>query len=240
MNNKSQSILYWNCASGIFNKMNIIESKIQQFKPEIFFVSESNINLQMNCELLTIQNYNFMNSQTANETRKSRMCCFFKNDWAPNMTEMGKEDEIIILEKKDWTIIGIYRPFKVYENETASGNFSRLITRMQNYMTKYQDRKIIITGDFNIDYQKIGDKTYPRHQLATELMEFQIKNNLTQKVKEITRHRMINKNEQSILQTSLLDHVYTNGLHTEFISIEPTMASDHDIVIINLLDRKHV
>jgi len=88
-------------------------------------------------------------------------------------------------------------------------------------------------GDFNIDYLRVGDKSYQRHQLSEALLNFQVKNELTQMVKEITRHRLVTKNGIQNLQTSLLDHVYTNCLNIDHIQILPTIASDHDLLKIN-------
>jgi len=147
---------------------------------------------------------------------------------------MDSKNEIIILEFENETVIGIYRPFKLLVGETASTNFDRLLNGLQNYIDNNPNKNLTIVGDFNIDFLKHGDRTYPRHNLANTLSEFQIHNNLDQLVKEITRHRLINKDGTQILQTSLLDHVYTNGLHVEGVEILPTISSDHDLIKINL------
>jgi len=193
-------------------------------------VAESNINNSINTNLLMTPGYNFINSNTISDERKSRICCFFKNGWTPNLNDMGTTDEIIIMEKLNRTIIGIYRPFKVYQGETASQNFVRLLNCIQMYMDKNRTIKITIIGDFNVDYLKMGDRSYQRYQLANTLLDFQIQNGLIQKVKEITRHRIVTRNNIATLQTSLLDHVYTNDLEVETIKIIPTISSDHDLV----------
>jgi len=227
---KNQSILYWNCASGIFNKADLIKNKVTEHSPDIFFVSESNLNSNMMTEILQINGYEFTSTKTMTETRKSRLCCYYNNNWSISSFEVGTLDELLILENKNTSVLGIYRPFKVYENETASSNFVRLLTKIQEYIDRNKNKNIILTGDFNVDYLKIGDKTYQRHNLSEILVEFQIYNNLEQMVTEITRHRLITKNGNQILQTSLLDHVYTNGLHVDLVEILPTVASDHDIL----------
>jgi len=194
------------------------------------FIAESNINNSMDLNLLNQPEYELIHSNTINEIRKSRLCCFYKNNWKPNFGEMSHSDEVIILEKEQNTIIGLYRPFKTLEGETASSNFTRLIDCLQSYIVKNPQRKLVIVGDINIDYLKIGDKSYQRHLLAEALLDFQVRNVLDQKVTEITRHRMVNRNGQNQLQTSLLDHVYTNGLYVDDVIILPLIASDHDII----------
>jgi len=66
-----QSILYWNCASGFFNKLDIMKTKILEHSPEMLFVAESNINLEMCSDILQIDDNNFLNSRTISENRKS-------------------------------------------------------------------------------------------------------------------------------------------------------------------------
>lgn len=73
-------ILHWNCANGIFNKMNVIKDKIAENNPEVFFISESNISNNMNLDLLNISEYNFTTSNTIS-FQKSRICAFYKNGW---------------------------------------------------------------------------------------------------------------------------------------------------------------
>jgi len=143
-------------------------------------------------------------------------------------------DELIILENKDITSIGIYRPFKLLQGETATTNFTRLLDTIQKYIDQNKKRRIIISGDFNIDYLRMGDTSYQRHRLAELLLDFQIRNNLTQIVKEITRHRLVNQNDTQTLQTSLLDHVYTNFIGVEDCQILPSIVSDHDVILVTV------
>jgi len=76
----------------------------------------------------------------------------------------------------------------------------------------------------------MGQRDYKNHHLAELLMDFQKSNNFDQRIKEITRHRMVNRNGQNVLQTSLLDHVYTNGFHVDDVRVFPTIASDHNLI----------
>jgi len=148
---------------------------------------------------------------------------------------MSNQDELIIYEKGKQSIIGIYHPFKLLLGETSSSNFTRLLEALQKYITCHPTREVVIVGDFNIDYLKISDRTYQRHLLAEKLLDFQTKNGLEQHIKQITRHRLVTKNGQNILQSSLLDHVYSNSLLIDTVETLPSIASDHDYIKINLI-----
>jgi len=111
-------------------------------------------------------------------------------------------------------------------------NFPRLLNKIQNYINDHQSN-ITLVGDFNIGYLKIGEKSYQRHLLAEILLNFQILNSLGQNVKEITKHRIIEKNKPKLLQTSFLDHVYSNNLHIDDITVHPTLASGHDLICVS-------
>jgi len=108
MNEQPKNVLYWNCASGIFNKIELLKDKTELYDPEIFFVAESNINNDMNTDLLQIRNYNFTNSKTIAQDRKSRICCYYKNKWKLRDDVMSVDDKIIALEHENNFIIGIY------------------------------------------------------------------------------------------------------------------------------------
>jgi len=159
--------LYWNCASGIFNKIDIIKMKVNEHLPEIFYIAESDLNKKINIEMLNSKNYNFTTSLTIKDERKSRICAFYKNNWAINETFMTNDDEIIIFEKGNDTSIGIYRPFKLLQGETATTNLLRLLLSLQNYLDKNKEKNVTITRDFNIDYLKIQPIHKKKHYRNT-------------------------------------------------------------------------
>jgi len=187
-----QNILYWNCANGIFNKRDIIKNYLQINSPELFFISESEIDKTKELNLLETLPYELNLSNTLSDTRKARICCYSKPEWTllPNSSTM---DEILSYKKQNHIIIGIYRPFKTYSGESTTTNFERLLANLQQIIDSNPNHNITIVGDFNVDYNKMGDRTYQRFNLASTLQDFQISNGLIQMVKEITRHRMIKK-----------------------------------------------
>ena len=64
------------------------------------------------------------------------------------------------------------------------------------------------------------------------LQEFIEENGLDQKITEITRHRWVKFNNVKTLQTSLLDHLYQNFTDLRNTSVIPSIASDHDIILL--------
>ena len=219
------------------HKRHIINDYIAEMKPELFFIAEANVDSTMNLDLLNVTNYTIYTSGTIKDNYKARILVLAKDGWKLISQFMSDTDELIIMEKNDLTVIGIYRPFKKLKNETARGNLERLLNKIQNYTDQNINRKIIITGDFNVDYNRIGDKRYQCYHLANMIMDFQVKNNLEQKIKGLTRHRLINKDGNQFLQTSLLDHVYSNSLIIEDTITHPTIASDHDIIQIKIIGK---
>ena len=55
--NKKQNIGYWNCASGILNKLEYTKDMIKENELAIFFVSESDIGEHFDLILLLITGY---------------------------------------------------------------------------------------------------------------------------------------------------------------------------------------
>ncbi len=54
--------------------------------------------------------------------------------------------------------MGVYRPFKVEVDSTLMLQFDKIIRQLENIMDSVVDpkTKIIVAGDFNLDFQKIG------------------------------------------------------------------------------------
>jgi len=228
------NIIYWNCASGIFNKIDIIKHKLTEHKPDVLILAEADLNLNMNLKVLEISGYNFATSLAISSERKSRICVYYKNSWTINEQYMSKHDEIVILERGELSVIGIYRPFKLLQGETATTNFERLLAKIEQYIEQNRHKKLIILGDFNVDYLKFGDVTYQRHNLADQLLDFQIRNGLGQQVNEITRHQVIRNNNGTSVQTSRLDHVYINFTGLDPVEILPSISSDHDVIKVTI------
>jgi len=90
----SMCILYWNCANGIFSKRDIIKNYISTYKPELFFISEAEIDKNKETNLLEHENYDLTFSKTLTDTRKARICCYSTKNWSliPNTSIL---DEIL-------------------------------------------------------------------------------------------------------------------------------------------------
>jgi len=98
------------------------------------------------------------------DTRKARMCCLSKSDWT-HIPIKSTFDEILVLKKHKVIAIGVYRPFKIYTNKTSLSNFERLLRAIQEIITSNAEHEFIILDDFNIDFKKMGDRTYQHYNV---------------------------------------------------------------------------
>ncbi len=66
-------------------------------------------------------------------------------------------------------IAGLYRPFKIAENETAS---SKAKIQLRNVTDFLQDSKVnLILGDLNLDYEKRRENSYQHRRIYDESLE---------------------------------------------------------------------
>ena len=72
------NIGYWNCASGIVNKLDIIKDLIQTNELYILFVSESDIREFFDLSLIQIQGFDIILPYTQ-QKKKSRILAFAKS-----------------------------------------------------------------------------------------------------------------------------------------------------------------
>jgi hypothetical protein len=79
-------------------------------------------------------------------------------------------------------IAGLYRPFKIEENETA---LSKAKIQLRNVTDFLQDSKVnLILGDLNLDYEKRRENSYQHRRIYDEWLEAITAFDLIQIVKE--------------------------------------------------------
>jgi hypothetical protein len=76
------NILYWNCASGVYNKKAFIEKYTLQFKPLVFFVSECELHSDQMISLLNLKDYRIEIAGTFESKNKGRLMAFVQRDSA--------------------------------------------------------------------------------------------------------------------------------------------------------------
>jgi len=218
----SMNIGYWNCASGVLKKFNTIKGLITEKNLEAFFVSESDFLFGKDLSAFQIEGMTLNHSATLEARGKTRISCWFK-DCFVNLTELQEfGNEIIVLKhvSQNYLAVGIYQPFKLYQNETLRSNLTRLL---QNLSRVYEaNSRIVIVGDFNVQF----DSLLPC-PLKILLDEWSSSLNLDQIVQHKTRARLV----QGTLQNSMLDLVFTNLLPLE-ISQDFNALSDHEVIFI--------
>lgn len=216
-------ICYWNCASGLVRKFPIIRDHILSIKPQLFFVSESEIMQSRSTKPFSIDGYSFETSQTLETRGKSRISCWSTSNYQRIKELENEHNEIMVFKEKSTGILiaGVYHPFKCFENETIRSNFERLLQNLAE-IENYSRAGLIILGDFNVNYNSVMGCP-----LRFKLEDFCVEKNLDQIVDFITRSRKV----ADTLQTSTLDLVITN---LGGIKVEGSFNSESDHMILEV------
>ena len=70
-------IVYWNCASGIINKMDLIKEMTSTYKLNLLFISASNIGEHSDLQLINIDGYETL--LPYKQHKKSRILAYMKS-----------------------------------------------------------------------------------------------------------------------------------------------------------------
>jgi hypothetical protein len=219
---KGSNVIFWNCASGVFNKKPMIEKYIEQFKPEVFFISECELGPNHMIELLNVPGYSIELANTFKSREKGRIMAYVANDSGFSRMQSLEHplNDIIVLRKGNCSIIGLYAGFKTYDDETILSNFDRLLANVSSVSSKY--RKIIVGGDFNADFSR---ENCPKKK-SLEL--WQVKNAFDHlNFSKSTRLRLV----AGVLQQSTIDHVFVKDMNVRDKQIIDTEVSDHALLI---------
>lgn len=212
--------MWWNCA-GMTGKINIIKTLINDYKPIALFLFESNINTSKINSFLNVPGYDLIFTNSS----KSRTACYAKQGvW--KIISQGDGCEAITLEHQGLQVSGVYRPFKVQPGHTLNDQFDALICHLgKQIKQRKDDAKVLIAGDFNLNYNRDGDATYGNVKMLNDLGIWCASNGLSQRVKDITRRRTAQVGNSLRVEESLLDHLYSTEDDTpELIDCG---ASDH-------------
>lgn len=214
------SVLFWNCASGLFNKKPFIEKYIESHGPVLFFISECEISPGQMLELMNIKGYSIEIAKTYESRQKGRILAYVKNGSGfsrkPDM-EIDDRNDILVFGSKDLAVAGVYAGFKLFDGETVLGNFERLLTGLRPVCDKFP--RVLVGGDFNADPSRIGPKS--------KLLEtWQTDYGMEQLVNSNTRVRQVAGN----LQQSMIDLVYEKDLENVLIDVLYSEVSDHGVI----------
>ena len=111
---------------------------------------------------MKIDGYDLITSNNLERHDKTRLCAYIKS--ATRLKRIQpleeQENEIIVLEDKTRLIAAII-DLKCFKGETQETNFKRLITNLTKLHTLTK-KEICVPGDFNVDYNKMQESSYPQ------------------------------------------------------------------------------
>jgi len=216
----SLKIFYWNCGSGLLRKLDFIKYVILENHLDAFFISEAEVASNFDTGCLSVTGYDTIFSQTLMSRGKTRLICFKKCELVT--LSIGSEfDDVICLSYGGKTIVGLYRGFKCFDQETEKSNFDRLLATLSEL--NFNSETFII-GDFNIDVSKKSSR------FLNELIEWNDSKGLNILDSGTSRARWVDNN----LQQSTIDFVLSNTNKLN-LSKEFTHLSDHFIIKMNIL-----
>jgi len=218
-------IISWNACLGALNKMNYIRNFVNEHKPDILFLQETEIPKNMDNNLLRIDGYELILSE--NEP-KSRSMCYYRTEMNVKITT-DKFHEIILISYKKFDIYGIYMPYKLNQ----SLNHMDYLDGMINFIkrTKNKHKKMLICGDLNLDFKFVNEIQYHQSKLYKKWSGFTESEILKQHVKATTWRRII----QNAVKESILDHVYAPLDVCIEITTTHTSMSDHKLLKFQVL-----
>jgi len=219
--NLDQKILWWNCGGGLQFKLDYIKYTIKTLCPYILFVSESEILINDDLKVYSIENYNLLTSGTLN-LGKSRVCAYVREGVGyKRMTNVESNTvDVIALELENFIIVGIYKPFK--QTVPTIDNLDGLLESLRNI--GISSKKVLVGGDFNVDWLKESSNKDKLSNWASEL-------NLVQSINEITRQRIVALTDSYRLEESCIDHLFVSDKSmVDWTSIRRAQPSDHHMI----------
>ena len=214
-----------NLCLGLANKKNIVKQLIIEEKIDILCLQETELNINLNHDLLSFPTYCFESEINKN---KSRVGVYIHQNvnYVRRSDLEGCNKHILIIDiksKRDLRLITIYRPFNTPDGSQPRDFFSNQLDLIKLAMTN----NTILLGDFNLDWNKKNMHTYQfKHYL--EILEEKLEDtSLVQIVEGPTWSRVVN----GVVRESAIDHIYINNL---------TMFEDSDKIKPSFGDHKMV
>jgi len=144
------SFFFWNCANGIKSKFDYVKYLANHYQPSVFFILEAEVKTT-DLTVLQIQGYDLIVSETIQGVfKKARTVCYVKTDLPYKILKLDcNTHDIIGLDIGNHRFIGLYRGFKLPNNDSPNSYLQKMI----GIITKlcHTNKKIFVGGDFNID-----------------------------------------------------------------------------------------
>ena len=220
-------LCHWNKGgSYLINTRNEIEQIIDQYRPHVFGISESNFLSTHNPEDVQINHYNLYLADTIKnpDLNISRVAVYVHEDIVVKVrNDLMTDDvssiwlEVGIKRQKKFLVSNIYREWQYMgQAEQDSGSIRAQLSRWQTFLRKWEeaiatDLEIHVLGDMNLNFLEFQTQTNTTsahssrlRPLVHALLDLVVPHGFTQLVAEVTRVRQ----DQP---PSLLDHYWTNN-----------------------------
>lgn len=227
---EERRLVWWNCAGGLASKINFVKKFVNDCSPDLFFVSESNIKTEKVFSHLNIFGYDLVTSGT----KFARISCYIKIGSPYKLVSQGQGSEIITLESKDAIVIGVYRPFKVEAEMNIGLQFDLMLSHLDTRLNELsKDKEVILAGDFNLDFQRVGDSSYAFAKMLNKLGIWAAKWGLAQRIEELTRRRAITTaGGETRVEESIIDHLYSTEERQPVL--QDLGTSDHLAIVLTI------
>ena len=237
-NKKGLKLMTWNCGKGFLKQQKLTE--ITHFMKsndiDICAISEVDINNtnEYTESLYSIPQYSILLPKSWEKKNKARIIAYYKTELRNNIRI--REDLMTDSQPDIWVQVQIGRGpqlilgmiYREWTSIEGKGSHKDQKERLHELMSKAQeaaekDTEVILMGDLNVD---LG-KTTGQKEFKEIINNFTTTNNMTQLVQEDTRSRVVGGR----LQSSTLDHVYTNMPdNITDLKKADTASSDHSII----------
>ena len=222
-------IASWNVCLGLKNKKEVIYQEIRDKNIDICLLQEVEITKDYNANLLTSKNYKI---EVEDNEIKARCAIIIKDNLEyarrSDLEDINMGIVIVdILGCNQYRLVNIYRSFNPSNGMTPIQFFKAQLSIVKRAVLTANNKKILISGDFNLDDSKRFSLDYRNKLLFEHLNEICDELNLIQLIDQPTWKRIINNVEKK----SVLDHVYVKDPnHVDNIEMHIPLFGDHNLI----------
>ena len=176
----------------------------------------------MDIEFVNINDYELFT--TLSETnKKARLAVYVKSSLKRKILT-SKKTEIICIQVENYEVYCCYRPFKILNTR------AEYVADMVEFVreTHSQSKNVVLVGDFNYDFNKIVDASYPENKAFMEWLLLMDSLGAEQIIKSNTWLRTV----KGQIRSSLLDHCYTDSQEVR-AELRDLMIGDHLAIVIS-------
>ena len=187
----------------MLNKLCYIKDLLIENDIDILFLQETELKMSLDRDLLQITDYML---EISHATDTARTAAYIRSNVGYERIRESQDSNVLMLRLVDSFLIkqicGLYRPFKMAPNVSQLDYFKNQLKQITDFVD--DSKKLMLLGDFNLDFNKAATQNYTNRRIYDELLEMTNAFDLDQFVKEVTWSRLYN----GLVRESILDHVY--------------------------------